>query len=500
MVLPIVNAEYIGKSVHDHKIGIIDIGSNSVRLVVFDGVRRTPLPIYNEKAFCALGKKLGDTGRLNEEGVETAKNCIARFLLMARLMEVVELHILATAAVRDASDGKEFVDYLEKKHGVTVTIISGKKEARLAAMGVLSSFYQPQGLAGDLGGGSMELVRLHEGALTHQVTMPIGPLRLMENGKPDREKMRRVLKKHFDEQEWVSEHKAENFYAIGGSFRAISKINMARTNYPLKILHHYTVPAAELNELLEMMVKMSPEEISHLSGASSRRAPALIPASMILQQVIESAEVKNIVFSASGIREGFMYEKLSPYVQKDDALLSSAADCASQSGRVAGYARELFDWMTPLMGKETHEQERLRLAACILSEIAWRIHPEYRGEWIYASIMDSPLVGLSHKERIFMATALYHRHQFKQRDMGSAQKLLNDETKARARVIGTAANLAYHLSGAITGNLSRTKVTAEKSEVKLFLSEQIQELMGDSVKKRLDGLGEALRLFSSISK
>jgi exopolyphosphatase/guanosine-5'-triphosphate,3'-diphosphate pyrophosphatase len=292
----------------------------------------------------------------------------------------------------------------------------------------------------------------------------------------------------------------DNFYAIGGSFRSIAKINMARKNYPLKILHHYTIGAHELSELLHMLVNMSPEEISHLSGASGKRAPALIPASLILEHLIEHAHVQNIIFSASGIREGFMYEKLSPYVQMDDPLISSAADHATQAGRVAGYGREMFDWMRPIIGKETFEEERLRLAACILSEIAWRMHPDYRAEWIYQRIVGSSLIGVNHTERVFLAAMLYHRHQYKFKDVGPTEKLLPDTLKLKARVIGTAMNLACHLSGSVTGNLSKTRIELEKGEVKLFLADNIQELMGDAVRKRLDGLGEALKAFSSSSK
>ena len=498
-MLPVVNAEFIGKSMHDHKIGIIDIGSNSVRLVVFDGVRRTPLPIYNEKAFCALGKGLSDSGKLNPAGVEMAKASIDRFLLLARLMEVVELQVLATAAVRDAEDGEKFVQALEKKHNVHIQIISGKREARLGAMGVLSSFHKPEGLVGDLGGGSMELVLLEKNCIAEQTTLPIGPLRMLEEGKSDPEKTRRTVKKYFSEYPWITDAAIPNFYAIGGSFRAIAKINMARHGYPLKILHHYTVEAEELKELLQMLSAMSAEDVARLAGASSKRAPALVPAAAILLQLMEEARTKRVIFSAHGIREGYMYEKLSPYIQADDGLLSSAADLANQAGRIAGYAREMSEWMAPLFTKESESQERLRIAACMLSEIAWRIHPEYRASWIYDRVLHSSLVGISHAERVFLATCLYHRHQFKLKPL-DAGHLIDESQRHVARVIGTATNLACHLSGGITGNLSKTKLQLEKGEIRLFLAQDIQELMGDTVKKRLDGLAEAFRAASSMGK
>src|ERR1700735_1622024 len=220
-----------GEVTHEGRLGVIDIGSNSIRLVVYDAIKRAPLPLFNEKVFCGLGRGLATTGKLNAEGVKLAEACIARFLALVRIMDIVELQILATAAVRDATDGAAFVEALERKHHIDITVISGKKEARLAGAGVSSSIYMPEGVAEDLGGGSIELIGLAEGNILDQATLPIGPLRLLDASKGDKDKMRKMIEEAIDAERWLEKAHPPHFYAVGGSFRALAHIHMAQEKY-----------------------------------------------------------------------------------------------------------------------------------------------------------------------------------------------------------------------------------------------------------------------------
>jgi exopolyphosphatase/guanosine-5'-triphosphate,3'-diphosphate pyrophosphatase len=249
---------------HEGRLGVIDIGSNSIRLVVYDALKRTPLPLFNEKVFCGLGKGLATTGKLNSEGRALAETSIARFLTLVHIMDVVELQILATAAVRDAQDGAAFVEALERKFNIDITVISGKKEARLAAAGVLSSIYKPEGLAGDLGGGSIELIGLENGSMAEQATLPIGPLRLMDTSRGDRDKMKRMIADAMDAERWLEKTHPPHFYAIGGSFRALAHIHMASTKYPLDIVHHYAIKNGPLRKLLKDVLGASPQELAKM--------------------------------------------------------------------------------------------------------------------------------------------------------------------------------------------------------------------------------------------
>jgi len=475
----------------DGRIAIIDIGSNSIRMVVYDQQKRSPVPIYNEKVMCALGKGLAATGVLNPEGIELAKQAVKRFLALGRNMEIASLYVMATAAVRDAKDGETFARYLESMYDINVDIITGKKEARLGAYGVCASMYKPQGITGDLGGGSIELVKVDDGQITDTASLLLGSLRMIDESKGDRDKLRKLIEKRFAELKWLDDRGAPNFYAIGGSFRALARMHMASSDYPLRILHEYKVDAKNFLAFVRDVAVMPDSKLEKFPGSSAKRTSALPGAAIVLEHIIEHARPHHIVFSASGIREGYLYEKLSPYIRNQDGLLASCTEFAVKGGRSTAYAHELYTWMYPLMEKESEKERRLRLSFCLLSDIALHIHPEYRAQWAFERVLFSALTGLTHRERVKIALALYHRHQFKLREEWPALSLLKDGDRAWAKLVGSAANLAYHLTGSIPGNLHNTSFILEKDELSLQLNGTMQDLLGDAVKRRMDGVREA---------
>jgi exopolyphosphatase/guanosine-5'-triphosphate,3'-diphosphate pyrophosphatase len=476
---------------HDGRIGIIDIGSNSIRLVIYDQQKRSPVPIYNEKVMCALGKGLSSSGVLNPEGVELARHALRRFLAMGRNMEITSLYVMATAAMRDARDGEGFARYLEHTYDIDVDIISGNKEARLGAYGVCSSMYKPSGITGDLGGGSMELVKVEDGHIADHASLPLGSLRMIDESKGDRDKLKKLIDRRFKELSWLDDNKAENFYAIGGSFRALARMHMAVNNYPLRILHEYTIPAKEFRDFVHDISEMSLDKIEKFPGSARGRSAALPGAAMVLERIIDTTSPKRVVFSASGIREGYLYEKLSPYIRSQDGLIASCTEFASHGGRSTAYSNELFTWMYPLVSEEDDNARRLRLAFCLLSDIALHIHPEYRAEWAFHRILFSALNGLSHRDRVRLALTMYHRYQFKLKENWPALSLLSASDRRWAKLVGTAANLAYHLTGGIAGSLHRTAFVLDNAQLSLQLTGTMQDVMGDAIRKRIDGVGEA---------
>ncbi len=477
----------------DGRIGIIDIGSNSIRLVIYDQQKRSPVPIYNEKVMCALGKGLAASGMLNPEGVEMARDTLRRFLAMGRNMEITSLYVMATAAVRDAKDGDAFTRYLEKTYEIDVDTVSGKKEARLGAYGVCSSMYKPKGITGDLGGGSLELVWVDDGKIEDHASIALGSLRMIDETKGDRDKLRKLVDKRFDELDWLDDHRTPNFYAIGGSFRALARMYMTASNYPLRILHEYKVESKKILSFAKEVAAMSNDKLEKFPGSAARRVPQLPGAAIILEKIIGVTKPEFIIFSASGIREGYLYEKLSPYIRAQDGLLASCTEFATKGGRSTAYANELFTWMFPLLKDESEKERRLRMAFCLLVDIALHIHPEYRADWAYHRILHSALTGLTHRERVKLALALYHRYQYKFKEEWPSLALLKNSDRQWARLVGTAANLGYHLSGSISGNLHNAAFTVDGKNVALQYSNSMQDVMGDAIKKRVDGVNEAYK-------
>lgn len=487
----------MGSNNQDARVGIIDIGSNSIRLVIYDKNKRSPIPIYNEKVLCALGKGLATSGVLNPEGVIMGKEALRRFIAMGRNMEIVELHVIATAAIRDAKDGRDFTRWLEQTYNIKADIISGEEEARLGAYAVCSSIYRPQGITADLGGGSLELVRIDNAIIDGHTSLPLGSLRMIDESKfetlGDRDKLRKLIDKRFAEINWLDDEKTPNIYAIGGSFRALAKMHMVANNYPLQILHEYTVDAKQFLAFVREIASMSLEKLEKYPGGAAKRATALPGAAMVLDTLLSTSKAEKIVFSASGIREGYVYEKLPMRERDDDGLLFSCREFASRSGRSMAYGQELFDWMQPLLPKEDERMKRLRLAFCLLSDIALHIHPEYRGEWAFQRIIYSAFNSITHAERVTLALALYHRYQFKLKENWEQLKLLNNTDKAWAKLIGTSANLAYHLSGSITGNLHKTILVVKDKNISMKFIGNMAEIMGDAIQKRINGVDEAYK-------
>jgi len=479
-------------------IAIIDIGSNSVRMVVYHALKRVPLPLFNEKYMCALGRGLARTGKLNPQGVKHAEIAIARFLLMAKRLEVASLDILATAAVRDATNGDAFVRGLERDHGIRVRVISGEHEAELAAQAILASFHDPFGISVDLGGGSMELAVVERSSIGKRASCHLGSLRLLDATDGKRDKMIEMIRRELKAIDWLKDTSPPSIYAIGGGFRTLAKVHMLKTRYPLDLVHEYAMSKRAVTQMCDRLITLPQDELDALPGVPAKRRSTIVPTALVLQQLLAVTGAQEVRFSSSGIREGFFFGLLEPRQQKEDALLASARDLAALIGRQGSYASELFEWMSPLFSNEPIEWRRLRLALCKLSELAWSIDPNFRANWAYTRIIQSSLKGMSHTERLMLALALFHRYQTRWRGDKSEISLLDERERLWARCVGLAANLAFQLSGGRGGNLHHAKLHFHDGAVQLTLDSEASPLRTETVEKRLDGLGDALRAFSSF--
>jgi exopolyphosphatase/guanosine-5'-triphosphate,3'-diphosphate pyrophosphatase len=479
-------------------IAIIDIGSNSVRMVVYHALKRVPLPLFNEKYMCALGKGLAKTGKLNPEGVKQAEGAIARFLVMANRLAVASLDIIATAAVRDASNGDSFVRGLEKTHGITIRVITGEHEADLAAKAVLSSFHEPFGISADLGGGSMELAMVERSMVGARASCHLGGLRIIDETDGKRDKMENLIKSELKAIPWLKDSAPPCIYGIGGGFRALAKLHMKKTNYPLDLVHEYFMSRRALTQMCDKLIDMSPTELQALPGISEKRAGTIVPTAMVLNQLMNYTNAPEVRFSVSGIREGFFFDLLDSKTQREDALLASANDLAALIGRTGTYGRELYDWMTPLFANEPIAWRRIRRGLCKLSELAWSIDPNFRANWAYHRIIQSSLKGIDHKERLMLALALFHRYQTRWKGDKNEIKLLDERERLWARCVGLAANLAFQLSGGRGGNLHHATLSFHDGEVHLKLDEEAAPLRTEAVEKRVLGLGDAMRAFANF--
>lgn len=476
------------------RVGVVDIGSNSIRLVVFDGSARAPIPIFNEKVLCGMGRRLRSTGRLDPEGVELAFANLPRFAAAARALGCQRVRAVATAAVRDALDGPVFIARARQLTDFDIEIVAGEEEARLSALGLVSALPAADGAMGDLGGGSLELVRLDAGHLAHQATLPLGALRLTEAERQG-EGISKLVKDALAALPWLEAVRGRTFYAIGGAWRALARIHMAQIGYRLKVIDNYTVEAAPFRDYLQLIAKMGERQLKGLAEVPGKRVETLPVAARALRHILGAARPRWLAFSAQGLREGILYSELSPAERREDALLAAAGDLALRFGRFAGLGRALIEWTAPLFPAETPARARIRAAGCLLSDIGYVDHPDHRARLAFDRVLSLPLPGLDHPARAYLAHALYTRYgggeepklEKRARDLGIAEGDL-----AAARTLGHALRLGYTLSAGALDILSRSALALDAAGVTLTVPRADGAYGGESVTRRLADVAGSL--------
>jgi len=481
-------------------VAVIDVGSNTVRLVVYDTPTRLPIPMYNEKAQCELVRGMAETGCLNPQGVILAHASLARFIHLARAMGVEHMRVVATAAVRDASDGPAFVESIESTHDLEVSVLSGSDEARLAALGVLSGVPRADGLLLDLGGGSVDLVGLDDGRYGESATLPLGHLRLSEAVGNDRKKGLRLVAKHITTLDWIAQTKGRTLYVCGGSMRAIARVFIDQTSYPLHVIDNYAVSAEEAARLADLIARASPDTIARIPGISRKRQSTLSHAATVLSVLINYANPATVVFSGFGMREGQLLSMLPADVRLQDPLISACASLAERTGRFSISGDAIVAWSDILFAGESSAERRIRRATALLSDIGWPEHPDYRAEHAFHRVLRVPFAGLSHSERLFAALAIYIRYNGNIGDKVTTpvMRLLPEDELERVKLLGLALRLAHTISGSAPGILERTRLGLTPQTLTLRTPKDKHGFASETVDRRLKTLAHALGRRSRI--
>ncbi|MEO0937941.1 MAG: Ppx/GppA family phosphatase [Pseudomonadota bacterium] len=475
------------------RVGVVDVGSNSVRLVVFDGAARSPAYFYNEKVMCALGAGLGETGHLNPEGKVRALGALKRFQRLAEGMNLPPLTAVATAAVRDATDGAAFRAQVMAETGVKLWVIDGREEARLSAQGVLLGWPGSYGLVCDIGGSSMELAEISDGRVGRRVSAQLGPLKLqgMKGGKKAR-------KAHIAET--LERMKAEigpqrdRLFLVGGSWRAIAKIDMARRGYPLKVLHEYRMSRDAVRQTVAFIQSQNAEALRAACGVSASRM-ALVPyAAEVLAKLVRTIQPKDIAISSYGIREGMLYEQMPQRLRDRDPLIEACRFAEAKDARLPGFGRTLYHFILPLFRNLPEHRKRLIKAACLLHDVSWRAHPDYRAEVCFDNATRANLGGLKHAERVFLGMALMYRYSSKQEGsrLAALRAMLTEKEAREAEQLGRAMRFGAMFWMQSGGEMGRFTWRPKRRELALHLTEEAGPLYGEVAAARLSALAGAL--------
>jgi exopolyphosphatase/guanosine-5'-triphosphate,3'-diphosphate pyrophosphatase len=480
-------------------VAIVDIGSNSVRLVAYESLTRSLTPIFNEKAMCGLGKGVVTTGRLPNDGIEKALAALRRFKVLCATMGVSDIEAIATAAVRDATNGAAFLAAAREAIGQDIALLSGKREAQLSALGVISAIHSPNGVVGDLGGGSLELIDVAHGSIGKGVTLPLGGLALMDaSGRSTREAVR-IARKALAEAKPLDALRGRTFYAVGGAWRALARLHMRQRNYSLDVMHNYSIQTREAAEFASLVERVDSEALSNIAAVSAARRPLLAYAAIVLDEIIRRAKPKEIVVSAAGVREGLLYERLPESERAQDALLAAARHLNQLLSRAPAYGEDLIAWTNIFFSSseidETFEERRLRHAACLLSDVGWRAHPDYRAEQATSVATNGAFFGVDHPGRAYLGLVAVLRHEGSEGEGALyLRSLLTTRLLVRARVLASAIRVAYLLSASMPGVLPRTPMRVRKDRLVLEAPAALADLINERVQNRLRALARLVGL------
>jgi exopolyphosphatase len=496
-----VESEAQGRLPGIRPVSVIDIGSNSVRLVIYEGLNRAPTVLFNEKVLCGLGKELATTGRMPEDGIERAVAALKRFRALSRQARAAEMHVLATAAAREAENGRDFIARAEAVLDCRIRILTGEEEARFSALGIISGFHKPDGITGDLGGGSLELVDVREQDLSGATTLPLGSLRLAEMSEGSLSRARAIVREHLARAEVLKAGEGRTFFAVGGTWRNLAKLHMEMTDYPLHMMQGYGIAREEAITFLEEVANARDSAIPAMRAVSRNRRSLLPYGAVTLQETLDIMKAERVTFSALGVREGYLYSLLGPAEAARDPLLTAAGEIAILRARSPEHARELARWtgrMVAVFGfEETEDESRYRQAACLLADISWRAHPDYRGLQALNIIAHSTLTGISHAGRAYIALANYFRFEGLNDD-GVSTRLAGIATPRYvelAKLLGGLLRVVYLFSASMPGivpGLSFEKAGPGDGDLDLVLvvPPDCEEFLGERLNGRLQQLAK----------
>ncbi|MEM6461914.1 MAG: exopolyphosphatase [Pseudomonadota bacterium] len=476
-------------------VSVVDIGSNSVRLVIYEGLNRSPTVLFNEKIMCGLGRGLAATGLLDPEGVQRALRAIRRFRALSQQAQATGLHAIATAAAREAGNGSDFIREAESILEQPIRVLSGREEARYSALGVIGSFYAPDGIVGDLGGGSLELVDIVGTEIGEGITLPIGGLRLFETSGESTGKAKQITRTELAKAKLLKNGKNRTFYAIGGTWRNLAKLHMDITEYPLNITHGYALETDVALDFLQGVEKGVNGKAKAMRTVSRNRRSLLPFGAVALAEILKSMKAEKVCFSALGVREGFLYSLLSEDEKALDPLLSAANELAILRARSPEHARELAEWtgnaFASFRADETVEEARYRQAACLLADISWRAHPDYRGAQSLNLIANGTYGGISHAGRAYIALANYYRFEGLRGDGLSDEiaAIATPRLQQFAKLLGGLFRISYLFSASMPGvtPLIRFNEVAPDTLV-LNIPAQLKDFAGERLEIRLQQL------------
>jgi len=487
---------------------VIDIGSNSVRLVIFSGPPRVPVTITNEKALCGLGDRDPSTGNLRPEPMDRALLTLKRFARLVEEEQPATLEVFATAAVRDAPNGGNFLREINRI-GLRPRLISGEEEARLAGLGILCSAPEIlrddlEAIGGDLGGGSLDLSRLgvDDTEVDGMISLPVGSLRLFSEFGEDRRAASRYIDQQFDRVDWLSDLSNTHLYIVGGAWRAIARVGMWLSEHPISILDHYSMSGQQAVEICQFVEEASSDQLAKARDVPKKRIPTLPMSAIALRKLIERSNAERVVVSSCGVREGLLFDRLPLQLRREEPLFAMAKDLAKRhTGGRLPVGEAVMRFVDPLFNDEPAHR-RLREAAATMVRVANTSHPDERSEHAAAIMMATSFVGIDHVERAMLATMVKCRFGGSpgKADAIIPMSVMSQEQIDYAFRVGRAHRLAASLRTPLYKRRSGFSLSVTTDAIVLDVAEAVGDFVVEQALKDLSRLADAFGLGYEISR
>lgn len=467
---------------------VIDIGSNTVRLVIYEGTARAPEVVWNENVAARLGRDLSKTGRIPTEAEAEALAALARYAQIVADRGIVDVQTVATAATRDAENGPEFLARVAEL-GLAPRQLTGVEEANASAFGAIGAFPSAAGVVADLGGGSLELVSIAEGTCHHAASLPFGTLRLPAL-RAAKGKFAKRVHEALERIGWASAHSGPLFM-IGGTWRAFAHYAMREADYPLTDPHGFRLSSHEADQLAKVLAETKPANLQNIPGITPMRAAYLPDAAALLRPLLAELEPTELIFSSWGIREGMLFSQLSSLVRAQDPLLAGVQAFAEPRDASITDAASVAGWTADIARGTGKRNERLRLASALLAAALQRVEPNLRINHAAEWALDKRWIDCSPRDRAMVCAALYG--SLGRTGLDARLRVLASDDELREAVTwGLGFRLARRLGAGALAVLGSSRLRLKKNSLLLHIDKSHAALATPQVAKELEILAEWL--------
>jgi len=453
------------------RTGIIDIGSNSIRLAIYEATPEGASRLVNEnKESARLSGKINREGILEEQAILGIVPVLAQFREICEVYGCRTVRVAATAAIRNAANSVRIAERLKAETGLEIEILTGEQEAYFGFIGVAAGMETKDGLIIDIGGGSTEITLFRDRQLQHSVSLPIGAVNAqlkyggLEDswGQADTARLQQEIERLLSEHKWLAEHPGLALIGLGGTIRTLGKLDQRRRKYPVRLAHHYRLDAESLSYYADLLPYLPLEKRKALDGLPKSRADIIVPGLILLQTVFRHTGAACCVVSGTGLREGLLMDTLGIGVPEPTEVLARQAYglLAFHAGAPLSHFRQVSRFAERLSAvmeaggpapEKASETGRLLFASSMLYKIGGAIRYHQYDKHTSYWLLHAPLGALSHREAVLCAAIVDCAAGGGKKGIdGELERLLEEGDPERIRELGSLLEIAIALDASET--------------------------------------------------